>query len=266
MDELRNRARELLESGIVQLVIGYEQGAGNKIRAAFIDSPDQVSKLIFDSRCVLNLAVYISKSEVQKKGKLALVASVPVLRSIIQLASENQIHEDRLIVLGVTPELKLMEFKGLKDIATFLEKYELEIGLRDIEILNKLDKMSADERWKFWITALEPCFKCYACRAACPLCYCTQCAVDNNRPQWVPVASHQLGNLKWHIMRAMHMAGRCTDCEACANACPIGIPLNLLTKKIMLDMKSNFGQYGPSLTAGNTMSTFRPDDKETFIN
>jgi ferredoxin len=266
MDELRNIARELLEAGTVQLVIGYEQGTGNRTRAVFIDNPDQVSKLIFDSRCVQNLAVYLTKTEVQKRGKTAIVASIPVLRSIIQLASENQIHDDHLIILGITPEIKLIEFSNLNDVAVFLEQYKLEILLRDKEILEDLDKMSAGERWKYWITALEPCFKCYACRAACPLCYCTQCTVDNNRPQWVPVASHQLGNLEWHIMRAMHMAGRCTDCEACANACPIAVPLNLLTKKVMQDMKTNFGEYGPSLTAGNTMSTFRPDGKETFIN
>jgi Fe-S oxidoreductase len=61
------------------------------------------------------------------------------------------------------------------------------------------------------------------------------------------------------------MAGRCTDCDACANACPIGIPLNLLTKKIRQEMTSNFGDLSPSMLTGNIMSTFKPDDKENFI-
>jgi len=266
MDELRNKARELLESGAVQMVIGYEQGTGNKTRAVFVEDPVQVPRLIFDSRCVQNLAVYMTKAEVRKKGKPALVASVPVLRSLIQLAYENQIHDESLVVLGVSPDLKLIEFSNLSEIENYLKQYTLEISIRDKEILQKLENMSADERWQYWTTVLEPCFKCYACRAACPLCYCTQCTVEDNRPQWVPVASHPLGNFEWHIMRAMHMAGRCTDCEACANACPIGIPLNLLTKKIVMDMGKSFGDNGPSLTARNPMSTFRPDDKENFIN
>jgi ferredoxin len=273
MDELRKRAKELLESGAARLVIGYEQGTGNKIRPSFQDSPEKASRLIFDSRCVPNLAVYLTKSEVKKTpltagkgGKLAIVASVPVMRSIIQLASENQITEDDLIVLGVTPDLNLIEFSNLKEIEIYLAQHKIELTARDEEILKKLDHLSAAERWKFWIEALEPCFKCYACRAACPLCYCTRCTVDNNRPQWVPVASHRLGNLEWHLMRAMHMAGRCTDCEACANACPVGIPLNLLTKKIRQEMNVDFGESVPSLTGGNTMSTFKPGDKENFIN
>jgi ferredoxin len=86
-----------------------------------------------------------------------------------------------------------------------------------------------------------------------------------NRPQWIPVSSHPAGNLEWHIMRAIHLAGRCTDCEACANACPIAIPLNLLTKKIIVDMEASFGLDGPSLQGGHAMSTFRPDDNDNFI-
>ncbi len=40
-------------------------------------------------------------------------------------------------------------------------------------MLDKLEKMTQAERWKFWIDELAPCFKCYACRAACPMCYCS---------------------------------------------------------------------------------------------
>jgi len=265
MDEIRNRAKDLLESGTVKLIIGYGQGTGDKTRAVFIGDPANVHELIFDSRCVQNLAVYITKAEVRKKGKAAIVASVPVLRSIIQLASENQLKDDTVVILGVTTDGKLIEFNTLKEIETYLEQYKLEISARDKEMLEKLDGLNSGERWKFWMETLAPCFKCYACRAACPLCYCPRCTVESNLPQWIPVASHQLGNLEWHIMRAMHMAGRCTDCEACANACPIGIPLNLLTKRTIGEMQLSFGQTGPSLTAGNMMSTFRPEDKDNFI-
>ena len=265
MDDLRKRTKELLESNAVQLIIGFEQGNGNKTRATFISKPDQTSKLIFDSRCVQNLAVYLTKTEVKSKGKPAIVAPVPVLRSILQLAIENQLTDNSLIILGITPESKLIEFASLEEVEIFLDQHTLEIEARDKAILEKLNKMSPEERWNYWVDELSTCFKCYACRAACPLCYCTRCTVDDNQPQWVPVPSHKLGNLEWHIMRAMHLAGRCTDCGACADACPIAIPLNLLTKQMREDMKEQFGDSKPSLKAGNLMSTFKPDDKETFI-
>lgn len=265
MDELRKRAKELLESGEVKVVIGFEQGTGNKTRTVFATRPEDVSRLIFDSRCVQNLAVYLNKREVKELGKPAIVAPLPVMRAIIQLAAENQIKDENVVVLGITPESKLMEFAKLDDVEAYLEQHAIEIDARDKEIIAKLDKMAPEERWAFWVEQLSPCFKCYACRAACPLCYCQRCTVEMNQPQWVHAPSHTLGNIEWHFMRAMHLAGRCVDCGACADACPLAIPLNLLTKKMFEGIKDSFGGYQPSTKCGHVMSTFNPDDKESFI-
>lgn len=265
MNELRLKSKELLDSGKVNVIIGYEETSLNKVRAAFIESATDVDRLVFDSRCVQNLAVYLTKKEITGKGKVAVIASVPVMYSIIQLASEKQLQDEMLTIIGVDTDLTLIGFDNLDAVEKFLAQHKLKLDARDAEILDKVSKMPTGERWNFWLSTLEPCIKCYACRAACPLCYCSRCTVDNNRPQWIPVPSHKLGNLEWHIMRALHMSGRCTDCEACARACPIGIPLHLLTKKIRRDMTEAFGEFAPAVSGSNLMSTFRPDDKETFI-
>lgn len=265
MDDLIKRAKELLETSVVKVVIGYEEGTANRTRALFVEKAQDAEKLIFDSRCVRNLATYVTKQEIKDKGRMAITATLPVMRSIIQLASEFQVNDNNLLVLGITPESKLVEFKNLIEVETFVHQYQIEIDVRDKEMLGKLEKMTSAERWKFWISELTPCFKCYACRAACPMCYCHRCTVDFNRPQWIPVPSHELGNLEWHIMRAMHLTGRCINCDACYNACPLGIPLNLLTKKMLEDIKVNFGDYQPSLKGGHLMSTYKADDKEKFI-
>jgi heterodisulfide reductase subunit C len=265
MDELRKRTKELLLSGTVSIVIGYEEGTGSRTRALFVEKPEDSSKLIFDNRCVLNLATYITKHEVKVKGRMAIAATIPVMRSIIQLASEFQVSDKNLLVLGISPESKLMEFKDLSEVEAYIHQYEINIDSQYSEKLEKLKEMSPAERWKFWIDELAPCFKCYACRAACPMCYCHRCTVDFNQPQWIPVPSHELGNLEWHIMRAVHLMGRCIDCDACANACPLAIPINLLNKRLLEDAKTHFGGYQPSLKGDHLMSTFRPDDKENFI-
>jgi ferredoxin len=265
MDELRKVAKDLLESKTVSVVIGYGEGTGKRIRALFAKDPEEVSGLIFDSRCVLNLATYLTKNEIKAKGKMAITATVPVMRSIIQLASEFQVSDKNLLVVGITPESKVLQFKDLGEVETYIHKFEITIDERYKEKLEKLRNMSQSERWKFWIDELAPCFKCYACRAACPMCYCHRCTVDFNQPQWIPVPSHELGNLEWHIMRAVHLMGRCVDCDACANACPLGIPINLLNKRLIEDAKTHFGGYQPSIRGDHQMSTFKPDDKEKFI-
>ncbi len=265
MNELIKKAAALLESKSVQVVIGYGKGTANRTRAIFVTQDVDCESLIFDSRCVQNLAVYLTKLEIKKLGKPAIVAPVPVLRSILQLAVENQITENDLVILGVTPENELVDFESFAAIELFLSTHRIEIEEKYRKTIDTIKRIPVTERFAYWVKELEPCFKCYACRAACPLCYCTRCTVDDNQPQWISVASHPLGNLEWHIMRAMHLAGRCTNCEACYNACPMGIPIHLLTKSMLQDVTDNFGSYGPSLDKQNTLSSFKPDDKESFI-
>lgn len=265
MDELKKRVKELLKSSAVKVAIGYENGTAGKTRALFVEKPEDADRLVFDNRCVMNLATYLTKTEVKAKGKMAIAATLPVMRAIIQLASEFQVSDASLIVLGITPEGRMIEFKDLAEVETFVHNYQIEIDSRNREMLDKIDKMAPPERWNFWIEQLSPCFKCYACRAACPMCYCHRCTVEFNQPQWIPVPAHEIGNLEWHIMRAMHLAGRCVDCDACYNACPLAIPINLLTKRMLLDAKEHFGGYQPSIKADHLMSTFKPDDKENFI-
>jgi ferredoxin len=90
--------------------------------------------------------------------------------------------------------------------------------------------------------------------------------MEVNRPQWVPVASHGLGNFEYHVVRAMHLAGRCVQCGTCGAACPVGIPVHLLTFFAEDSVRRQFGQRGgASAKVDFAMTTFRPDDKESFI-
>jgi len=266
MKELREKARDLLKNKDVQVVIGYGDGTGGKPRAIFIRDPKNADRLIFNVKCEQNLAVYLMKHEVKKLGRPAIIATIPVVRSIIQLAAENQIAEGGVVILAVTPDGKLSEIKTLKDAETFVASNPPYTRPEDIEKLEQIEKMTVEERWTYWLDELSRCFKCYACRSGCPMCYCERCTIECNQPQWVSPASHHLGNVEWHIIRAMHIAGRCVNCGECARACPLDIPINLLTLKVSEDIRKNFGlTAGMSATLEYALSTFKTDDKEEFI-
>jgi formate dehydrogenase subunit beta len=89
-----------------------------------------------------------------------------------------------------------------------------------------------EEKWHFFEDLLSPCIRCYACRNACPLCYCPTCFVDESKPQWVGKSQDAFDVRTFHFLRAYHCAGRCTDCGACERACPVGINMRQLTKKL----------------------------------
>ncbi len=263
METLQNKARELLTNGTVQAIIGYGEGSEGRTRAIFVRQPEGVERLIMDDRCQQNLAVYLHKREVQALGKVALVANPSVLKTILQLARENHFAADQVVLLPVSAGGEVLELEGLPAIEAYLKE---NAAPPSFEALDEVAGKSREERWEYWTSEFSRCIKCYACRSSCPLCYCSRCLVETNRPQWVPVASHGLGNLEWHINRAMHLAGRCIGCGECARACPVDIPLHLLTQELGREIKTDFGVVaGTSTEADYTLSTFKPVDHESFI-
>ncbi len=134
------------------------------------------------------------------------------------------------------------------------------------EDVSKVEAMSAEEKWQYFETLLAPCIRCYACRNACPLCYCPTCFVDESKPQWVGKTLDETDTRTFHFLRAYHCAGRCTDCGSCVRACPMGIDVRAFTKKLEKDVFELFGwEAGLTLDEQPPLSTFKPDDPDEFI-
>jgi formate dehydrogenase (coenzyme F420) beta subunit len=134
------------------------------------------------------------------------------------------------------------------------------------EDVRHIEALSSDEKWDFFEDLLSTCIRCYACRNACPLCYCPTCFVDESRPQWVGKSQDPTDIRTFHFLRAYHCAGRCTDCGACERACPMGIKVRLLTKKLEKDCLELFDwEAGMTLDKRPPLDTYRPDDPDKFI-
>ena len=266
MNELNTKVSALLSDKTIDVFIGYGQGSGDRIRTLFIRTPEEAEKLIFTENTNQNLAGYLMKDEVKRIGKIGFMANNFALRSMMQLASEFQIKDGQILALHMTAENKIITFSDFKTIEEHLQTVDTGVAIPEKEMIAKLNAMSVQERYAFWQKEFSKCFKCYACRAACPMCYCHRCTTDCNQPQWIPVASHEMGNLDWHLMRAMHLAGRCVNCGECAKACPMDIPLNLLTYQLIDGIQADFGAVaGMKADAVYALSTYKPEDKENFI-
>ncbi|MBO5713960.1 MAG: 4Fe-4S dicluster domain-containing protein [Clostridia bacterium] len=108
----------------------------------------------------------------------------------------------------------------------------------------RLEAMTPDERFAFWQSQLSKCIRCNACRDACPACTCEKCVFDNpNSGVENKSPANSFEEKMFHIIRAFHVAGRCTDCGECSRVCPQNIPLHLLNRKFIKDINQFYGEY-----------------------
>lgn len=118
--------------------------------------------------------------------------------------------------------------------------------------VEKIERMTPDERFAFWQNELSRCIRCNACRDVCPACTCEKCVFDNPASGVQnKAAANEFEEKMFHIIRAFHVAGRCTDCGECSRVCPQHIPLHLLNRKFIKDINAFYGDYQAGAEVGS---------------
>jgi ferredoxin len=134
------------------------------------------------------------------------------------------------------------------------------------EEVRAFEAKSPEERWQYFVTEISKCIRCYACRQACPNCYCKVCFADQTKPEWIGASDDLSDVMLYHIGRIFHQAGRCVECDACVRACPMGIDLRLFTQILGQNVEELF-DYVPGLSVEELppLCTFKQDDSQSFI-
>lgn len=137
-----------------------------------------------------------------------------------------------------------------------------------MQAVEELEAMSAEERFNFWRSQLSKCIRCNACRNVCPACSCNKCIFDNDDTGVSSKANvDSFEENMFHIIRAFHVAGRCTDCGECSRVCPQNIPLHLLNRKFIKEINELYGEFqsGEDAETRGPLTFFTKEDVEPGI-
>lgn len=301
------RAKELLSEGKVQRVVGWKKGLfDDDITPGTFSSAEELDKeFIYDEHCAANLSKYLigitreietAKSTTRMNNTMAKqrdpnavdkpIPSEVVLvflkpsdtYSFTELLKENRITRSDVYAIGIPCQKTLnggevcescvgKKHVSCDELLGVDENYEPGVSKR-LDVFEKFEKMNATERYDFWRGEFSRCIRCNACRNVCPACTCEKCVFDNNKLYTSQkVAETSFEESLFHIIRAWHVAGRCTDCGECSRVCPEHIPLYLLNRKYIKDINEIYGEYqaGSDMETKPPMLTYTTGDAETSI-
>jgi ferredoxin len=288
-EKIQAKAKELLESGAVNYIIGWEKGAfWHQSTPVFVKKAAATDKLIWDEFCINSLSTYLIRLD--DELKVGVFVKGCDSKGIVRLIQDKQLKREQVVLIGIPcngmrtangavektdPANLPLEQKCTECVHPNPVIYDELIG-EPVVVADKsdrfndvleLEKLSPDEKYQYWATQFDKCIRCYACRNTCPACNCKECYVDQYRVGWQNKAVDLAENQMFHVTRAMHVAGRCVECGECQRQCPMGIPIMQMNRKLIKEINELFGEYaaGVDLEAKPPLGQFNTDDPEEFM-
>ena len=319
MQEIVNRAKELLADGTVARVLGWKVGEMSyDVQPSYFETAQSLDEFVYNGFCGANLSKYMIEAS-KMEGKTLICLKPCDTYSFNQLLKEHRIDREKAYIIGVgckgkldIEKIRAQGIKGIRsiegaeltDAADTLtiqtlygektcaytdamlerchvckgkehqiydeligESKDTKDGDRFAEV-ERIEKMSPEEKFAFFQKELSKCIRCNACRNVCPACSCRKCVFDSTKFDSSQKANADSFEEKmFHIIRAFHVAGRCTDCGECSRVCPQGIPLHLFNRKFIKDINEFYGEYqtGEDIEADVPLTSFTFEDVEPGI-
>jgi ferredoxin len=163
-------------------------------------------------------------------------------RGIEELFKWNQLKRERVVILGQACSKSLAaKCECRKPFPDRLQYGEAVAPVMESKKLRELEQMTMESLHEWWLAHLNRCIRCFGCRDVCPVCFCIECSLEHT--DLIP-GTILPPDASFHLLRAIHMGGRCIDCGLCEEICPAHIPLRSLHKKVNELVRETFG-YTP---------------------
>jgi len=231
--KMQATVKHWLEEGVIDIFLGYKMTDGHPLPHGFVREHLQELETLVDSPFRYPLEKFAARLITSHPDlKIGILARDCNRRALNVLATFNQLPLEQVKTIDLSCCPSPLKTHGD---CSYLQPqpsgpYKIQAGIDNAMALSQIEALDAGERLARWMHELQKCIKCYGCRNICPVCFCADCSLEHDvlvtpgaLPPEIPI---------FHLVRAVHMAGRCVDCGLCEDACPMHIPLRLLYRKV----------------------------------
>jgi ferredoxin len=246
IEQIKQHVKALLTDGKISAFVGLKDQNGNVVPHLFYTADDIENGFSLgevknpgDSRYPISRIAMTVLAREPEKAFGVLVRGCDD-RALNELLRWNQIDgSGRVVRVGIACPQELADAHECRK--PFPDDLIAGEKSRPVENATVSEVMAKDlgERLSYWTAEFNRCIKCYGCRDVCPVCFCNTCTLEEDK--LIRTGDLPPENPIFHLTRAVHMAGRCIDCNLCTEACPADIPLRTLYKKVAQIVLDEFG-------------------------
>jgi formate dehydrogenase subunit beta len=244
--------KQAVEAALSDLdgVLALRRTPDGDVAPYLFTDPAGLSDLVLEPRYPLPTTLRLIQAA-YPQARLGIVLRGCEERGLVETAKHNQVDLANVRGIGLNCTAADAEFcrcaKPYVGVWVTDGVGERVPGVDDARMAAFLE-LSQQERLAFWQEEFSHCIKCYACRNACPQCFCEHCTLEEEL--WVEQGIVPPPFPSFHMVRALHTIAKCVGCRECELACPAKIPLTTLYSLLRRDVSEMFGyETGTDLEA-----------------